>query len=83
MYGMSNGVVSAMEEKHKSRKWKQHRVRGKGSVRSSLNEKVKSEGYETRNPMLSEGRPWLGEEAVKGRDHVVLVSWHTKGPASC
>lgn len=75
MYGLSNGMVSAMEEKHKSRKWKQHRVRGKGSVRNSLNEKV--------NPMLSEGRAWLGEEAVKGRDHVVLVSWHTKGPASC
>lgn len=55
MYGLSNGMVSAMEEKHKSRKWKQHRVRGKGSVRNSLNEKV--------NPMLSEGRAWLGEEA--------------------
>ena len=42
---MSNGVISAMEEIGKSRKWEQHRVRGEGTVKNSLSEKARFEGY--------------------------------------
>lgn len=55
-------MISAMDEIHKGRQWGQHRVRGKGAVRSSLDEKARSEGDEKRNPILSEGRAWLGEK---------------------
>lgn len=44
-------VIHAIEEINKSREWKEHRVEGKGGVKESFSEEVKSEGCKKKNPI--------------------------------
>lgn len=76
MYGMSKEI-------NKSREWKEHRVESKGEVRESLSEDLKSEGCKKKNPIQIIGKSMLQEEAVKRDNLVVLITWNTKGSASC